>query len=288
MKWVKASGYRIKSIDEKKFIVPVQKKIRHTSPARGCQAYNVDEYRQDAILSFLNAWCEEGALEFTKKFGPLGLYFYYKKGMNEHILLKAYTKPLEEVYWASRGELHKKWSLDCPLMNDALDWLDYREPVEAIIDEAEIFSVYHAKLKEGKKPDLMTLPAEIGFLDGKPYWVPNATTLIEYLYAWLPVLLSRGLTIKQCENETCNKFFIGTGKLKHCPDKCKNAQNQREYRQRNRIIDLLNEGKSLEEACKDIDMAKVQAWLKSCKNFMDRDEKLKQVIEVCRVKSEDS
>lgn len=272
MQWIKASSYRIKSINDEKFFVAVQKKLRHSPPtavredliSRGCLVYDVDDRRQEAMLDFLNARGEKEALDFTKKFGPLGLYWYYDGGRNDHIPLKAYKKPLDDVYWGVNGDVHKilrQMGIEQPSFNNMLNWLDYREPVEAVTDEAGRFALYLSKLTREEAPNLMTLPAEVGFLDGKPYWIPQTVTLIEYLYAWLPVLLAGGLTIKQCENEKCGNYFVGR-RRKHCKETCKNAQNQREKERRETIMRRLWKGVPLEEATAGYDMKKIQEWLK--------------------------
>lgn len=270
MQWIRASSYRIKSVNGENFIVPIRKKIKKSSIEevkkdliwKGCQLYNVDEYRQEAVLDFLNVREEKGALEFTKKFGPLGLYWYFTGAGFENVPLRVFEGPLEQVYWTNSGKSHEvlqKLGIEKPLMNEGGSyWLDYREPLKAVIDESKRFLLYYAMLKKNNKPK-MTLPAKIEFMGEKPYWVPDTTTLIEYLYAWLPVLMANGLNLRLCENENCRKYFIG--RKKHCTEACKNAQNQREKRQRETIMRRLGKGMSLEEAAAGYDMEKVKAWL---------------------------
>ncbi len=258
-------------VDGENFIVPAQKRMKkNLTPAamkellvwKGCQFYNVDERRQEAILGFLNIKGEKGVLEYTKRFGPLGLYWYYAGAGAEHVPLKVFWgRSLEQIFWGNKGKAYEtlvQLGITNPPIDEGEHWTVYREPAALVLDEVRRFLLYYEMLKKGEAPQ-RTLPAKIGFMEGKPYWVPNATTLIEYIYAWLPVLLSGGLTLRLCENEECRKYFVGKGK--HCTVACKNAQNQREKRQRDTIMRRLGRGLSLEEAAAGYDMAKVRKWL---------------------------
>jgi hypothetical protein len=263
MQWFRAGRYTLKTVAGEKFIYPVPTKFKGGDLKEhillgGGVVYQVDDVRKDLILDFLNITSVDDVMAFASKYGLLGLYWYYQRVDN--IPLRLMNSSLEDIFG---GEVSKTLIIcrNVGLESPPLDiWRYYREPAGLILREAKKYRDFAKKLLRGESPGEMAAVTHITFVGGRPYWVPDAATLIEYIYTWLPILLAEGHPLRVCENEKCSRFFVDR-KSRHCSTKCKNRQNQRESRQRETIIDRLGRGMSLEEAAAGLDMEKVRKWL---------------------------
>lgn len=196
-------------------------KVKRYLVNRGFMGYDAEPVKHDLLLALLNAKTANDALSFARRFGLLGLYWWYAE--DEERL------PLAEVerYVAIKANSPFRFLARPPLNNGAL-MLRYVERVGTFLREARRFQGWASELLAGRASPNFWVRASLSFHDGKPAWIPETTTLLGYCYAVLPILLAQGWPLRRCKNERCPQpFFLGRANREYCSERCKWAHGKR-------------------------------------------------------------
>lgn len=122
------------------------------------------------------------------------------------------------------------------------------ETMESFNDTMDAYVFYHGsrllsrlvnKHLKGVSPMLSNYNNILDCTNFTEFW--DTPHLLSAMYVMFYMDLTRGVTLRKCQNQTCRQFFTvyGNDERKiYCSESCANAQKQREYRRRKKAKEV--------------------------------------------------